>query len=376
MKLAIYVPVIDRSPAGLGRYIDEICRRLVPRASRVVVASQRGEPPWPGGERVTVEVPPLNRATSGLVGRLERLMWLRSRGARWFRSADADVIFSPAQEGPMWPSGPPACLVVHDLIPLREPRNRRADAAQLRLLLPKMVRRSAAVIAVSQRTRRDLIDLLSVDAEKVHVIHEGVDHSRFFPRSPAAVDEVRAKFRISGDYLLHAGTLAAHKNVETLLRVLAEARSRGHELTLVLAGRADPSDVSRLVGLASRVGVDEHLVVLGYLDEEDLARLMTGAAAFAFPSLYEGFGLAPLEAMACSAPVISSDAGSLPEVIGSAGVLLPPTDVGAWTDAVVRLATDHDEATLARERAVQRADAFGWSQAADLTWELLSEISR
>lgn len=276
----------------------------------------------------------------------------------------------------MWPSGPPACLVVHDLIPLREPRGRRFDAAQMRLLLPRMIERSAAIVAVSQNTRRDLVELLGVDPAKVHVIHEGVDHARFFPRPLAAVDEVRAKFGIVGVYLLYAGTLAPHKNVETLLRVLAETQRRGHELSLVLVGRADAPDVARLGGLASRMGVGGQVVWPGYVSDEDLARLMTGATAFVFPSLHEGFGLAPLEAMACSAPVVTSNAGSLPEVVGSAGVLLPPTDVGAWTEAIVRLLTDPDEASLARERAVRRADSYRWSQAADLTWDVLSRISR
>lgn len=371
-QLGMYIPHIDRAPAGMGRYLQEICPRVLAKQSGdTPVFRQVGCAPW--GRSVEIDVP--GGRLPPVARRATRIAWLASRQLK--RSVDdLDVLFCPSQEGPLRAMAPAVCLVVHDVTPLRvASTSRRADAMQLNYLLPRMARTSDKVITVSANTRRDLVALFDLDPADIEVVPEGVDHAVFFPRSRDETASELERLGLPSSYLFYAGTLAQHKNIETLLRALAAVRQAGAEVDLVMVGRHDESDLASVVAASAQLGATEYVHILGYQPLETVARLMSGAAAFVYPSLYEGFGLAVLEAMACGAAVIASDRASLPEVVGPGGKLLPPHDVAGWTSSILALLADPSATENAKGAALRQAGRFSWDESAAKTYSVLRDLA-
>jgi glycosyltransferase involved in cell wall biosynthesis len=245
----------------------------------------------------------------------------------------------------------------------------------LSLMLPRFMRRADAVIAISENTRRDLVRLMDIPAEKISVIHAGVS-SRFRPLDdPDEVARVRAKYSLTAPFILSLGTIEPRKNLLTLLEAYAVLLGRESSIpNLVMAGRRGwlYRPVFRRVrelGLAARVQFT------GWVGSADLPALLNAAQVFAYPSLYEGFGLPPLEAMACGTPVISSNASSLPEVVGEGGILIPARDVGAWAGALASVLGNSQLRAELRARGLTQAQKFSWERAARATLAVYERVS-
>lgn len=366
MRLGLYLPVLDDRPAGVGVYIEEICSRLVRLNPDVVVftGTPEAKRDWLEPSRVR----PLGRRLLPLVERLEgarrrarRLRWLMHDVARVLPDEGVDVLFSPVQEGPLV-GAVPSVVVMHDLTALKFPEAySRFTVEQTRWLLPLMLRRAAEVVAVSQNTRKDLLETFGLSPERVHVIGEGFDRAVFRPRSATEVAAARVKHGVPGRYLLYAGTFSRHKNLGLVLRALGQLGPEFSELRLLLVGRKDAGAFGEFERLARDLGLWERVLTPGYVSRDELAALMSGAEAFVYPSRYEGFGLAPLEAMACGAPVVASDVASLSEVVGEGGVLVPSNNLGAWRDSLRRALSSARTSTSAA--ALRQAARFDWEEA-------------
>jgi glycosyltransferase involved in cell wall biosynthesis len=222
------------------------------------------------------------------------------------------------------------------------------------------LKRSRKIIAISQATQRDLLETFDLPDGKVVVIYEGYDPDIFRPAS---------EIGSAAPYLLYAGTLAPNKNIPFLLRAFARARGSS-PIRLKLVGKQSTADVEALLQPLSEE-VRSAIDFVGFVSDEELAALMQQCTAFVFPSLNEGFGLAVVEAMACGAPIISSDAGSLLEVVGDGGVLLSPTDEEKWVAQIAAVLGDPDIRHQLRSRALARSAAFSWSNAASAYLSLL-----
>jgi len=245
---------------------------------------------------------------------------------------------------------------VHDLTDFKAYAGRNGTLSRVRNRLWQTgLNRSDVVIAISEATRHDLAATLGISGSRVRVVYEGVDQERFTPGGPGVAT--------APPFLLYVGTLDAHKNVPFLLRIHAELVARGLDVELVLAGRHPRERVAALAD-ALPEAVRERVRWAGFVDDAELVRLLRSCAAFVFPSLNEGFGLAVVEAMACGAPVVSSGAGSLEEVVGAGGLVLPPTDEGQWVGALERVLGDPSYREALVARAVTRAEAFSWDRAA------------
>ena len=260
----------------------------------------------------------------------------------------------------------PAVLTVHDLIFERYPQHHTwTNRAFLRLGMPLFVKAAQAIIAVSQQTRRDLMALYRVPGEKIHVVHEGVD-ARFAPADPAQVVQVRERFSPDRPYLLMVGTLEPRKNHAAALRVLARLVREGFPHRLLIAGGRGWlfQPIQELVG---ELGLGQRVRFTGYVAEAELPALYTGADALVMPSLYEGFGFPVLEAMACGTPVVCSNVSSLPEVAGSAALLVDPRDEEALLAALRRILTEPGLAEELSRRGREQAARFSWSRCAEET---------
>ena len=263
----------------------------------------------------------------------------------------------------------PVVVTVHDASYARAPELFSWRDRLLFRFVAGSVRRATRVIAVSEFTRQDVIDLYGLAPESVHAIPNGVDR-RFAPR-PGAASAVRAAFGLDAPYVLTVGALQPRKNVPRLIEAFASAAPGDHVLAVVGGDRGGRDAV---LSAAARCGLGERLRLLGHVGEDALPDLYSGARALAFPSLYEGFGLPALEAMACGAPVVASRTTGLGEAVGDAALTVDPTSVDELAEALSRVLSD--EALRARLIAagLARAAEFTWGKAAARTADVYRQL--
>jgi glycosyltransferase involved in cell wall biosynthesis len=240
---------------------------------------------------------------------------------------------------------------------------------QLRLTVRRTAKRAAHIITVSEFSRRDLMETYGIAPERITVTPEGGAPQGFAPTAAAEIERVRAHYKIEGDYILAVGSIQPRKNLARLLRAyssLLQRRVRANLPHLVLVGKRAwlYEETIRSVG---NLGLKQNVTFTGYVPEGDLPALYSGALCFVYPSYFEGFGLPPLEAMKCGAPVITGNQTSLPEVVGDAGLMVDPFDTEALAEAIRRVIDDADLRQTLRERGFNRARMFDWRETARLT---------
>ena len=253
-------------------------------------------------------------------------------------------------------------VTIHDLFAAIEPRwFSPRTSMQLRLTQRRAAHGARAVIAVSERTRQDLIERYRVPAERVRVVYNGVDHDRFRP-SDGQVDAeaVARRFGVPYPFILFVGSLMPWRNAPRLLRAASRLK-----MGLLFVGR-DIWGTDPTARLAAEHGW-EWARFAGYAHDDDLPALYAAASVFAYPSFYEGFGIPPVEAMACGTPVVASTGGALAEVLGDAALLVDPYDESALAEALEAAAQDHGEL---RRRGLARAARYTWPKAALETWQV------
>lgn len=377
MKVTLDLSPAVHRHAGLGRYAHELLVALMEldrtNEYRAFYYAPRGnEHPDP----------PLDRVPAQKV-RLSAKPWRMSVLLAYLFGATMDRWLAP--DGVFHATDhllPPlrhsrSVFTIHDMIfrfypEFHLPLNRW----YLTLMLPRFMQRADAIIAVSQNTSRDAARWMRIPQEKITVIYEGVERA-FRPLDDSAtLAPVRAKYHLPPRFVLYLGTIEPRKNLATLLSAYHGLLGREPASPdLVIAGRKGwmyqpVFDRVRALGLEGRV----HFT--GYVSDADIPALLNAALVFVFLSLYEGFGLPPLEAMACGVPVICSNASSLPEVVGEGGILLEPRDVGAWVEAMARVLNDEHLRRELRNRGIAQASKFSWERAARETLAVYERVAR
>jgi glycosyltransferase involved in cell wall biosynthesis len=307
-------------------------------------------------------------------------LWTHVSLAREMLSDPPDVLFVPSHVLPL--VHPPRCVAtVHDLGYHYHPEaHTLSQNLYLRWSTRHNARTANRVVVDSQATRRDLVQFYGIPEEKIVVVYPG-RNERLIPVSdPSALRAVRGKYGLTGAYLVYVGTLQPRKNLARLVEAYAKLLEASEEassskLQLVLVGQkgwlADD-----LLSQVRKLGLGERVVLTGYVPDSDLPALLSGALAFVFPSLYEGFGLPLLEAMACGTPVVCSNTSSLPEVTGDAALLVDPLDTEALAEALSRITEEADLRTTLIERGFARIHDFSWRRAAEQVLDVLEAVGR
>src|SRR5574341_776434 len=370
-RLGIDYTAAIHQRAGIGRSVRELVGALVefrPDADwRLFVADVRrsDRPDPPGSARY---------APSPFSEMLHARVWHRLRAPvpveLW--TGLLDLFHAPDFALPPTLPRTSAVVTVHDLAFERYPAETMPGMlSYLKQMVPRSAHRADRIIAVSEATRQDLIDLYGIAPGKIDVVYHGVTSQFHPPRDAAEEARLRERYRLpAGPLLLTVGTLQPRKNHRRLVQALARLT---HPAALVIAGSPGWAygDVRDEV---MRLNLQRSVRFLEWVDEADLPALYRMATVLVFPSLYEGFGLPVLEAMASGAPVIASRASSLPEVVGEAGILIDPLDVDALAETIDALLTDEDRRAALRAKGLARAQAFTWQRAAAQTWSIYESL--
>jgi glycosyltransferase involved in cell wall biosynthesis len=310
------------------------------------------------------------------------------------RRGGVDVLHAPAYTAPFW-SPVPVVLTIHDVSYERHPEWYPYRRDRLRRAFYRRSATSAAqVITVSEFSAGEIRAAYRLSADRITVVPHGVDAVAFEnaeavrAASTNAVPAVAmvdgaaadgsAQADVSPPYLLHVGDLHERRNLPVVVDALVAARRRGGAtagLRLVLAG-VDRGQGAALIRRVPEGGGASPLIMVGSVSDAELCGLYRGAVALTYPSLYEGFGLPVLEAMAMGTPVLASRAASIPEVVGEAGLLLDPHDVGAWTEAIVRVANDGNWRRTLHAAGLARAAGFTWARTAAATLDVYRRVAR
>jgi alpha-1,3-rhamnosyl/mannosyltransferase len=264
----------------------------------------------------------------------------------------------------------PSVVTIYDLIPRLYPKYISPWARVIfEMAIHLAIVTSRLVISVSQSAKEDLVRLLGVPPSKVWVTPLGVD-SQFCPVNEKAIFNLRQRHDLPEGYILYLGINKPHKNLGRLVEAFAEVKT---EQKLVLAGKEDPryGEVHEVV---KQLGLQDRVVFLGQVSEDDLPALYSGATLFVFPSLYEGFGLPLLEAMACGVPVVCSSTSSLPEIAGRAAIMVDPLDLSQWARALERVLGDSNLRASMREEGLKQAALFSWEKTAKGTLAVYRQV--
>ncbi|MHB1005805.1 MAG: glycosyltransferase family 4 protein [Chloroflexota bacterium] len=368
LRIAIDARLAAYQQAGITSYTRSLLAELpalAPRDTFLVLRSRKGEPllaPTPNVEERALWTPPHHRWEQ--LALPVETAWARP-----------DLVHSP-DFVPCFHRGWRSVITVHDIAFLRFPQVLTTDSRRYYGQVERACQSAERVIVVSRNTARDLEDLLGVTPERVRVVYEAAA-PYYRPLGQDAATQTRLRYEAPDGYFLFVSTIEPRKNLETLLRALAQLGARGGgdaagQLPLLVVGQ--PGWLYQgTFHLVAELGLKERVRFLGSASPADLLHLYNGAQALLYPSLYEGFGLPPLEAMACGTPVAAADNSSLPEVVGDAGLLLPSTDVDAWVDALRRLTTDGALRADLSLRGLARAAQFSWRRAAEETLAVYRE---
>lgn len=269
-------------------------------------------------------------------------------------------------------------VTIHDCIHLRFPQYlpSRGALTYARMMMGFSARRSQRVLTVSQASKDDILHYLQVPASKVEVIYNALDTRLAGEPTADEVAHVRERFQLTAPFVLYTGNIKPHKNVDRLIEAFSQLRGQGFTDTKLLIIGDEISKYPNLRRLVHRHQLHQHVRFLGFVPDATLAVLYRLAAVFVFPSLYEGFGLPPLEAMAAGAPVITSNTSSLPEVVGDAAILIDPMDPGAIAQAMARVLTDAPLRADLIRRGRDRVHAFSWERSVARIRAVYGELVR
>jgi glycosyltransferase involved in cell wall biosynthesis len=267
-------------------------------------------------------------------------------------------------------------VTIHDCIHLRFPQYlpNKFAYAYARASLWVATHRSSRVLTVSEASKRDILRYFRIPEEKIDVIYNAIDEQ--FGERPAdeEIHRVRERYQLYDPFVLYAGNIKPHKNLERLIEGFHTLRKNGFEHVKLLIIGDEISKYATLRRAVHRHKLHHHVRFLGFVSDKTLACLYRLAGVFVFPSLYEGFGLPPLEAMASGTPVITSNVSSLPEVVGDAAVLIDPYEPDAIFDAMRRVLTDPDLARTLRTKGLARVAEFSWDRSVRRVHQIYEEV--
>jgi glycosyltransferase involved in cell wall biosynthesis len=309
---------------------------------------------------------------------IEKVMWEQFTAPHAARHAEVDLFHVPYFAPPLFPRTP-TIVTIHDVIPLRLPAYQLGGKVKAYMkLVSRAAQRATMIITVSQHAKQDMVDALKIPPERIRTIYEAAGDQYHPITDPETLATARARYGIGQRYIFYLGGLDQRKNVPQLIHAFAHlyAQLGDPDLQLVISGNPDKQQ-GPLFPDPRPIGADLGIngqIIYRFIEDEDKPAIYSGASLFVFPSLYEGFGLPPLEAMGCGAPVVCSNRTSLPEVVGDAAISIDPQDTQALVEAMRQVLSDHTLQADLRVRSLRQAAQFSWSKTAQETLAVYQEV--
>ncbi len=387
MRVGLFIPSLDSPLTGVGRYVVEFTRALAALTDGpeivLLTAGSLGplaneglrRSPLPGSPPAKLLMLG-NRLISSLVSTRITLLTLGSCFVPVAaRRLGLDIVHDLTNIPPyaFGAGGVRTVVTIHDVISWSHPgTNDWMDDLIQRYWLPRVVPPADAVITVSQTSKAEVVKHLKVPASRVRTVYHGVA-PLYHPAAAHDIATIRARYGLPKGYILFVGSANERKNLHLLVDTWARLWREGERRSLVLVGPHSQKRAGIMEKLR-RLDIEQHVIFTGYVPETDLPALYSGADLFVYPSSYEGFGLPPLEAMACGSAVVCSNASSLPEVVGDAALTVDPCDQEALLQAMQRLLTDVHLREEFRQRGLERASQFSWERAARETVDVYRKV--
>jgi glycosyltransferase involved in cell wall biosynthesis len=350
--LLVNLAFVPGRPTGLAVYAMNVVNHLKGLNYRLLTSHSQQDHPW-------LMSPDNITSAFGKMGHARRLAWTQFRLPSIYKQQGASLLFSPIPEAPLW-AHCQTVVTVHDLIPLRFPNWRSPLTFYSRYYLPQVISQAQHLIFNSESTLRDVYHFLGKPVCPGSVIPLAYDASHYKP-----LDLPRQH------YFLYVGRHDPYKNLGRLLTAFSQIPTADTQLWI--AGSLDSRFTPALQAQAQALGIETRVRFLSYVSYDDLPRLINQAVALVFPSLWEGFGLPVLEAMACGTPVITSNLASLPEVAGDAALLIDPYNIGELAEAMEAVVSRHDLWLTLQQAGLKRAKAFSWETTGRLTSDILQQ---
>jgi glycosyltransferase involved in cell wall biosynthesis len=362
--------------AGVSQYIEQLLRQFVIDALQpddvLTVYNGHGDPEsvWVS-ERNTIRYRSSHLPVNSAPG---RMVWEQFAAPVVTMRDQIDVLFCPVNVVPL-AARVPSVVTVHDVAFLAHPEAFHASKRRyLDFMTRRSVHRARRVIAVSEHTKGDLVDRYHLPPDRVTVIPNAADR-RYRPADDAdSASSFRAANDLPDRFILFVGTLEPRKNLRRLVEAFSSVSARAPDVKLVIVGGSGwlTSDLAPLV---HDRGLTDRIIFTGYVSDDDLPRWYQAATIFCYPSLYEGFGLPVLEAMACGTPVVTSNTSAIPEEAGDAAILIDPTDVAALAEALAALIDDPTRREEMRAAGIERAQLYAWDRTARATLNVSREAT-
>jgi glycosyltransferase involved in cell wall biosynthesis len=374
MRIGIDARFLGKQRTGLGNYVQglvELLPRVAPQHEYLLYSNRRLDSAFPGGA--------FQKQIDGAFGWCPGAFWLLGRGAHLARRDAIDVYWAGVPILPLrMPSGVLKVVTVHDMIWLRCPETTgRYSLFVETLCFRRAIAEADYIAVVSRSTQDELIQTLGVPREKTQLVYPGV-YERYKPQDQAkAAEYISRKYGVPPRYLATVGIVHPRKNQQFLVRVLRILKDNGQlDCPLLVVGPMGWKN-SPLFREIRTAGLTENDIrFLGYLPAEDMPSFYAGAQVFLFPTLYEGFGAPPVEAMACGTPVIASNAPAMPEVLGDAAILEPLTSPERFATAIRRVLTEPQMREALRTRGIQRAQNFRYASSVKQLLEIFETHQR
>ena len=356
MKIAINGTYIQEQASGLGVVSNNLIDRLIEgdRDLDIVLYSH--------SDRLKRQYPnnffPVTKALSpdrGFSGHIKRLLWYQTSLNWQLKQNKIDLFFSLASEGMLFPSIP-QIVIVHDLIPLKYPEVSPKWRYYYLYVLPSILKRCCQIVSISEHTKQDLIETYHLNPELIKVVYNGYDGDLFFPQTNS---EILTKYNLD-KYFLYVGDMRYYKNLDRALSAFDLFPDKDYKF--VITGRKDDFFYPQLKNKVDLLSAKDRIVFLDYVPTQDLPSLYSMAQCLVFISLYEGFGLPVLEAMACGCPVLTCDRTSIPEVGGDSVLYVEPENIDDIVRGMQEIVNNTKLRNNLKNKGLARAKLFSWDR--------------
>lgn len=371
MKIGIITDFIDGNKGGIRIYTCNLIKQLntIDKSNKyyLIHGESKDNQIYKANEEILVKKYSLSKGSTAIWRYISTPLKLKSMN-------QLDIVHDTYEIGPLSVKMPfKKIITVHDLSPFLFPNTFSSSNVLFhKLFFSKTLRSVDKIITVSENTKCDLVTHFNVPEDKIKVIFNGVD-PKFKPLDKNDVNQSINKYNINFPYILYVGTLEPRKNLPTLLKAYSQLKKKNINHKLVIAGRKGWKyhDIFETI---DKLNIKNEVIFTGYVLENDLPALYNAASLFVYPSIYEGFGLPPLESMACGTPVITSNTSSLPEVVGNAGITVNPKDIDMLATAMYEVLTNDSLMKEMTKKGLERAKLFSWKSCAVETLKVYEEI--